>query len=99
MPDIGNISPDHIPEIDLSEPKILEIKEKILTAQDVLDLAAKRFQENPEMGRDGAVVLMLDRGLDGDLYNIYQVSSDMRRMQLVALLEAAKFEQLKGVLG
>jgi hypothetical protein len=81
------------------DSKIVALSDKIASPQDTLDLAISRLKENPDIARDGLVVIMLDRGPEGDSYNIYQVSSDMRRMQLAALLEAAKFEQLKAVLG
>jgi hypothetical protein len=74
--------------------KVIELRTRVHDAAGVLADFARILEEEPECMADGVVVLMLSRGADGDRYDLRQLSSHMRRMDLVGLYEAAKHDQL-----
>jgi len=78
---------------------VIELRKHIHDADSVLADLQRILKEEPESASDGLVVLMLSKGEDGNAYNIRTLSSDMRRMEVVALLEAEKYGQLRRVLG
>jgi hypothetical protein len=57
------------------------------------------LEEEPECASDGVVVIMLSRGDTGDRYDTTQLTSNMRYMEAVALLEAAKYDMIRKVMG
>jgi hypothetical protein len=78
---------------------VIELSKRRHDAEGVLADFKRIIEEEPERVADGVVVIMLAKGSDGDLYDNTQLSSHMRRSELVALLEAAKYDQLRKVMG
>jgi hypothetical protein len=78
---------------------IVPIRTRMHDAEKVLADFQRILKEEPEDAADGCVVLMLSRGEDGDSYNIRTLSSDMRYMEVATLLEGAKYNMLKQVMG
>jgi hypothetical protein len=83
----------------MSDNKVIELHKRQHDAAGVLADFQRILNEEPECASDGVPVLMLSRGASGDRYDIRQLSSDMRYMEAVALLEAAKYDMLKKVMG
>lgn len=78
---------------------IVPIRTRMHDAEKVLADFQRILREEPECAADGVLVLMLSRGSSGERYDIRQLSSDMRYMEAVSLMEASKYDMLKRVMG
>lgn len=79
--------------MSISELKIKTREEEI---EDVFKRADTVLKERPW---DAAVIILLDRGPNGDEYMTHLEISHLRRSEIVALLEYSKmdvFESMKG---
>jgi hypothetical protein len=75
----------------------LSLLEQIHTPDKVLADLRRILSEEPERARDGIVVILLDKGADGEAYDPSVLASDMRRMDVVALLTFAIHNQIERV--
>lgn len=83
----------------MSNDGVISLQKHQHDARAVLADFQRLLDEEPDCASDGCVVIMLNTGPDGKELNLRYLSSNMKRMEVVALMQAAQYHNLKRALG